>query len=55
MAEKAGTLWENISDTAGCNHGFASYVLYWLEQLEKGSIITVGVRFNEPNSYYRTL
>lgn len=34
MAEKTGTLWENISDTAGCNHGFASYVLYWLEQLK---------------------
>ena len=30
MAEKTGTLWENISDTASCNHGFASYVAYWL-------------------------
>ena len=34
MAEKTGTLWENIGDTASCNHGFASYVLYWLDQLE---------------------
>ena len=33
MAEKTGTLWENIGDTASCNHGFASYVLYWLNQL----------------------
>ncbi len=35
MAEKTGTLWENIGETASCNHGFASYVLYWLDQLEK--------------------
>ncbi len=34
MAERTGTLWENISSTASCNHGFASYVLYWLDQLE---------------------
>ena len=34
MAEKTGTLWENIGSTASCNHGFASYVLYWLDQLE---------------------
>ena len=33
MAEKTGTLWENIGDTASCNHGFASYVLCWLNQL----------------------
>ncbi len=26
MAEKTGTLWENDSDIASCNHGFASYV-----------------------------
>lgn len=30
MAEKTGTLWELISDNASCNHGFASYVAYWL-------------------------
>ena len=35
MAERTGTLWENIGETASCNHGFASYVLYWLDQLEK--------------------
>ena len=33
MAEKTGTLWENDSDSASCNHGFASYVLYWLKQI----------------------
>lgn len=30
MAEKTGTLWENDSDAASCDHGFASHVLYWL-------------------------
>ena len=35
MAERTGTLWENIGETASCIHGFASYVLYWLDQLEK--------------------
>ena len=35
MAEKTGTLWENIGTTASCNHGFASYVLCWLTQLQK--------------------
>lgn len=25
MAQKTGTLWENISTTASCNHGFASH------------------------------
>ena len=35
MAERTGTLWENIGSTASCNHGFASYVLYWLDQLEE--------------------
>lgn len=34
MAEKTGTLWENIGSYASCNHGFASHVLYWLNQLE---------------------
>ena len=33
MADTTGTLWENIGSTASCNHGFASYVLYWLSQL----------------------
>ncbi|MGM0529101.1 MAG: hypothetical protein ACQERS_11890 [Bacteroidota bacterium] len=27
MADKTGTLWENISPTASCNHGFASHVV----------------------------
>ncbi|MFA6815541.1 MAG: hypothetical protein WCS73_04520 [Lentisphaeria bacterium] len=33
MAEKTGTLWEHTNDKASCNHGFASYVLYWMDQL----------------------
>lgn len=37
MAEQTGTLWENISTTASCNHGFASYVLCWLDQLENSN------------------
>ncbi len=30
MALKTGTLWENISTTASCNHGFASHVVHVL-------------------------
>lgn len=30
MAKETGTLWEHMLPTASCNHGFASYVLYWL-------------------------
>ena len=30
MAQQTGTLWENDTPSASCNHGFASYVLYWL-------------------------
>ena len=30
MAEKTGTLWENIGDYASCNHGFASHVAHAL-------------------------
>lgn len=33
MAELTGTLWENDSPTASCNHGFASHVVYWLNGL----------------------
>lgn len=32
MAEATGTLWEHQAPAASCNHGFASYVLYLLEQ-----------------------
>lgn len=28
MAERTGTLWENVSENASCNHGFASHVAY---------------------------
>lgn len=27
MAERTGTLWENITPNASCNHGFASFIL----------------------------
>jgi hypothetical protein len=33
MAELTGTLWENDTPTASCNHGFASHVVYWLDKL----------------------
>ncbi len=33
MAERTGTLWENVGASAGCNHGFASHVLYWMDAL----------------------
>lgn len=35
MAEKTGTLWENMSPGASCNHGFASHVIYWLNSIVK--------------------
>lgn len=34
MAEKTGTLWENDTDLASCNHGFASHVIYWLKGMD---------------------
>lgn len=30
MAERTGTLWENISTSASCNHGFASHTVHVL-------------------------
>ena len=33
MAEKTGTLWENDSDVASCNHGFASYTAAWIRRI----------------------
>jgi len=30
MAERTGTLWENATVSASCNHGFASYVAKWI-------------------------
>lgn len=35
MARKTGTLWENDGDYASCNHGFASHVIYWLDELDR--------------------
>lgn len=32
MAKTTGTLWENATTRASCNHGFASHVIYWLEK-----------------------
>ncbi len=33
MAKRNGTLWEHDKESASCNHGFASHVLVWLDQL----------------------
>ena len=33
MAESTGTLWENMTDYASCNHGFASHVICWLNKI----------------------
>jgi len=30
MAERTGTLWENITPTASCNHGFTSHIVHTL-------------------------
>lgn len=30
MVDQTGTLWEHSEDTASCNHGFASHIVYWL-------------------------
>lgn len=35
MAERTGTLWEHTGTTASCDHGFASYVICWLDELKK--------------------
>lgn len=30
MADRTGTLWENVDDAASCNHGFASHIVHTL-------------------------
>ena len=35
MAERTGTLWENTTDYASCNHGFASYASVFLLEAER--------------------
>ena len=30
MAERTGTLWENLTTVASCNHGFSGYIAYLL-------------------------
>ena len=32
MAERTGTLWENKTDNASLNHGFASHIAIWLDK-----------------------
>lgn len=36
MAQRTGTLWENVSDGASCNHGFASYAAVLIDRCTKG-------------------
>ncbi|MEA3365802.1 MAG: hypothetical protein U9Q79_09205, partial [Candidatus Hydrogenedentes bacterium] len=53
MAERTGTLWENVHDRASCNHGFASHIcftlyrdvlgIYRFDPIKKA----ITVRFNE--------
>ena len=33
MAKETGTIWENDTAYASCNHGFASHVAYWIDKL----------------------
>ncbi len=33
MAERTGTLWENDTPKASCNHGFASHIVCWLTEV----------------------
>lgn len=35
MADRTGTLWENQTDNASCNHGFASYAAVFILEAEK--------------------
>ena len=35
MAKTTGTLWENETPNASCNHGFASHVIVWLHKIFK--------------------
>ena len=35
MARKTGTLWENVTDHASCNHGFASYAAVLILEAEE--------------------
>ena len=39
MAEENGTLWERAEKTNSCNHGFASYVVYLLDECRKGNVL----------------
>jgi len=35
MAERTGTLWENDTPFASCNHGFASHTAVWMREIYK--------------------
>ncbi len=39
MAKATGTLWEHTGATASCDHGFASYVICWLDELKKKGLV----------------
>jgi alpha-L-rhamnosidase len=52
MAERTGTLWENVDASASCNHGFASHVA-WLLLRDVAGIQSIDprtrtVRFRQP-------
>lgn len=36
MAQRTGTLWENVGDEASLNHGFASHIVYILDRVALG-------------------
>lgn len=40
MAEQTGTLWENMTSYASCNHGFASHVICWIDELNRKGYLT---------------
>ena len=46
MAMKTGTLWENITDYASCNHGFASHVVhvFYRDVLGIASVDAIGIK-----------
>ena len=37
MAQMTGTLWENRTTSASCDHGFASYIAIAIEEIQKNS------------------
>lgn len=35
MAQRTGTLWEHLDESASCNHGFTAYIAVLIDRLEK--------------------